>query len=179
MSPVLPLTAVSLALGILRFRQPWARRPRGETTLVWSVPLPARVRLQRANVYAIAALLILGGVGGWLPFAAQIVIVAATVGTLLLPLRYQLTERDLALGRTPPLELGRVTGLTEAAGCVRLATAERQIVVWLPGGMGDAKMIASLRRAITKASTDTAVPMEPSAHGVASRRQSRVRHRAA
>jgi hypothetical protein len=160
MNPVPLLVLVSLALVAFRFYQPWVARPPGTVVRTFRVPLMARVRLQRANVYAVAALMFLGGVGRWLPGAVQLLVAAAVVVLLLLPLRYTLTEGGIALGRTRLrrwsefAEVERIGGravLTPSAG-------EVPMEVWLPGAPTDDAIEATLRRLVGGESAPAPTP---------------------
>jgi hypothetical protein len=144
------LLAVSLALVALRFHMPWVRSPQGELIRKFSVPLRAKVRLQRPNVYAIAGLMLLGGIGGWVPALAQVAIVLAVVGILLLPLDYTITDREIALGRTPARAWTDFTAVDSRPGRVQLqpVAGAARYDVWLPDNAGSTAIEADLRRLV-------------------------------
>jgi hypothetical protein len=158
MNPALFLVLVSLVLLILRGYQPWVKPIDGALVRRWRVPLAAKVRLQRANVYAIAALLILGGLGGWLPGGAQLLVVLSVVAVLLAPLQYTLTETGIALGRTSPRPWRDFTGCDRRGDRVVLDPAEgvAGMTIWLPRPPEDRLAVNDLRRLVRGAPRGTA-----------------------
>jgi hypothetical protein len=144
------LLVVSLGLVALRFHMPWVRPARGDAIRKISVPLRAKVRLQRPNVYAIAALMLLGGIGGWVPAVAQIAVVLAVVGILLLPLDYTVTDQEIALGRTPARVWTDFARVEQRPGRLFLQPIEgaAHFEVWLPSNADDTAIEAELRRLV-------------------------------
>ncbi|WP_322802420.1 hypothetical protein [Thermoflexus sp.] len=67
--------------------------------LLLEVPLGWRERWRwhRKNLYALAILILLGALGGWLPLLGQGMIAGFALLVLLLPLRYRFTEEGVAL----------------------------------------------------------------------------------
>ena len=67
--------------------------------LLLEVPLGWRERWRwhRRNFYALTALLVLGALGGWLPFPLSAMIVICVPGIMFIPLRYRFTEEGVAL----------------------------------------------------------------------------------
>ncbi|WP_376788632.1 hypothetical protein [Thermoflexus sp.] len=67
--------------------------------LLLEVPLGWRERWRwhRKNLYALAILILLGSLGGWLPLLGQGMIAGFALLVLLLPLRYRFTEEGVAL----------------------------------------------------------------------------------
>ncbi len=67
--------------------------------LLLEVPLGWRERWRwhRKNLYALAILILLGALGGWLPLLGQGMIAGLALLVLLLPLRYRFTEEGVAL----------------------------------------------------------------------------------
>jgi hypothetical protein len=70
--------------------------PIGRISLGWS----ERVRLQRTNVYAIGAVLLLASVTSNLPLIGVIAVIVGVMAVLAIPARYVLTTRGVALNRT-------------------------------------------------------------------------------
>jgi hypothetical protein len=141
MNPVPFLVLVGLALVAFRFYQPWTARPEGVVVRRFRVPLMARVRLQRPNVYALAGLMILGGAGGWLPPGVQLLIAGATVVLLFIPVRYTLTDQGIALGRTRMRRWSEFEDVECIGGRLLLVPVEGEAAfeVWLPAsGEADA-----------------------------------------
>jgi hypothetical protein len=56
-----------------------------------------RWRWHRKNFYALAVLILLGGIGGWLPPLGQGMVAGFALLVLLLPHRYRFTEEGVAL----------------------------------------------------------------------------------
>ena len=152
MNPAAFLVVVSLALLAGRFHQPWVNPLEGTTIRQWPVPLSARIRLQRTNVYAIAAVLVLGGAGGWLPGGAQILVVIAVIALLALPVHYTLSERGIVLGRTPYRSWTEFDGTEERPGRIELrgAAGHPSMTVWLPGPPDDRDAAADVRRLVQR-----------------------------
>ncbi|HKD75325.1 MAG TPA: hypothetical protein VKB76_07505, partial [Ktedonobacterales bacterium] len=63
----------SLALMVARVYQPWVKRPKDTVLLSYVVPFRLRFRMQRANVYALAGLLVLGTIGQWINTTALLI----------------------------------------------------------------------------------------------------------
>jgi hypothetical protein len=71
-------------------------QPVGRISLGWR----ERVRLQRTNVYAIGAVLLLASATSNLPLIGVLVVIVGILGILAIPTRYVLTTRGVALNRT-------------------------------------------------------------------------------
>jgi hypothetical protein len=144
------LLAASLTLVVLRFHMPWVRPARGDIVRKINVPIRAKVRLQRPNVYAIAALMLLGGIGGWVPAVAQIAVVLAVSGIFILPLEYTVTTQEIAFGRTPARGWDEFTSVERQSVRLLLTPAEgaRRFEVWLPSDADETAIEADLRRLV-------------------------------
>src|ERR1700704_4256965 len=70
--------------------------PIGRISLGWS----ERVRLQRTNVYAIGAVLLLASVTSRLPLVGVLAVMLGILAILAIPTRYVLTTNGVALNRT-------------------------------------------------------------------------------
>jgi len=173
MNPAAFLVVVSLGMLAIRFHQPWAKPLSGAVIRVWSVPLSARIRLQRTNVYAIAAVLVLGGAGGWLPGGAQILVVVAVIALLALPVHYTLADDGIVLGRTTRRLWTEFSTTEERPGRIELQGKDGHapLTVWLPGPPDDRAAISDVRRLAGR------LPAAPGneAAGIATTRSMRVR----
>ena len=152
MNPAVFLVALSFCLLIFRFHMPFMRKPEGALIRSFRAPVPARVRLQRANVYGVAAIMALGGLGGWLSLGGELLLAIGVMGALLLPLDYRVTDREIALGRSRPRKWSDFRSIEEKTGRVSLTADDgRHFVVWLPGAESDRAIIADLRRLVRPA----------------------------
>jgi hypothetical protein len=70
--------------------------PIGRISLGWN----ERVRLQRTNVYAIGAVLLLASVTSNLPLIGVVAVIVGIMAILAIPTRYVLTTRGVAMNRT-------------------------------------------------------------------------------
>ncbi len=68
-------------------------RPVLEVPMGWR----ERWRWHRRNLYALAALALLGALGGWMPVALQGMVIAFALLTLGIPIRYRFTTEGVAL----------------------------------------------------------------------------------
>jgi hypothetical protein len=173
------LLVVSLGLVALRFHMPWVRSPQGELIRKVNVPMRAKVRLQRPNVYAIGVLMLLGGIGGWVPAVAQIAVVLAVAGILIMPVDYTITDREIALGRTPARSWTDFVSIESRPGRLLLnpIPGAADFEVWLPGNAGSTAIEADLRRLVrggAQGRTTLAPPSKPSATGGGTARNKRA-----
>jgi hypothetical protein len=150
MNPAPLLILLSLWLMVMRFYQPGIAKPAGTIVRKYRVPLMARVRLQRANVYAVGAILVIGGIGGWLPPAIQLLIAAVVVILLFLPVDYTITGEGIALGRTRTRLWSEFASAERQGGRVNLKAIEGEagMSVWLPGAPADGAVEIELRRLV-------------------------------
>ncbi len=134
MLPTVVLLGMSLTLIAGRCYHPWAARPPGSVVIRIPVPFGAKVRMQRTNVYALAALLLLGSVGGWIAPLLELAMIATTMGLLLLPVHYTLTDHAIALGRTPFRKWTEFTRAETRRGLVTLRGRDGAdgLPIWLP-----------------------------------------------
>jgi hypothetical protein len=138
-----PLVVLSLLLLAARVWQPWAPAMPGKPLAIWRVPLRARVAIQRSQVYAVAAIVVLGGLGGWLPGVIQLVVVAVALAIVFWPwLSYTLTDEGFALGRTPPRRWSEFSRCTAESGRIALddAASGRTVSIWLSDTPGTGKV---------------------------------------
>lgn len=182
MNPVPMLVLVSLALVAFRFYQPWAARPTGVLVRRFRVPLMARVRLQRANVYAVALLMVLGGAGGWLSGGVQLLIAGTVIALLFIPIYYTLTNDGITIGRTSLRPWSAFTAVKRVGGRAFLTPVdgEMRFEVWLPAEPeGDAvemtlkrltgTLVSSATPPVAKVRGKAKRPATHGSHGVAKR----------
>ncbi len=152
MNPVVFLVLLSFCLLVFRYHMPIAKRPQGHPLRTINVSMPARVRLQRPNVYGVGALMALGAIGGWLPFGALLLLALGVMGVLLLPLSYQLTDVEIALGRSRPRAWSEFQSIEQEPRRLVLKSDDgRTFTVWLPGGTTDAAILADVRQLVRPA----------------------------
>jgi hypothetical protein len=118
------------------------------------IPLPfrQRVRLQRANIYAISGLLILGVVGHWVSTLLLLIILLSITAILFIPARYLLTEDGLAMGRTPLRRWIEFRDVELRPGRVHLFGAGdwRDMDILIPTTEDGEQVLAVVRRALLR-----------------------------
>lgn len=92
---------VILSLGFMLFR---VVSPRGVTVqgrILRTVTLNFRERLQlqRTNMLCLGVILLLGGLGHWVPLPFELLAIVASYGVLMVPVRYQITSHGIGLNR--------------------------------------------------------------------------------
>jgi len=139
-----------------RIYLPWVGPPDDAVMGRSRIPFRARVRLQRANVYGIEVILLLGVIGGWLNPLVELLVMGMVMVILLVPVHYTFTRSGIALGRTPLRHWSEFADVEVRPGCAHLRGADgwRDMRVWLPGSAEDARVVALLRRAIQGADSD-------------------------
>ena len=89
-----------LIVMLIRVVPPMGVRIEGTPIGRVSLGFRERVRLQRTNVYAIGAVLLLVSATGGMPLLGELAVIAGVVGILAIPTRYILTDRGISLNRT-------------------------------------------------------------------------------
>lgn len=140
----------------LRWALPWGPAPQGELLAQASLPLRARARVQRANVYSAAGLMLLGAIGGWLSTGAELALIAAIALALFIPVRYTLTDQEVALGRTAPRRWSafRDVEVLRNRAILRGVDGESDMSIWLASGEDEERLIALLRHRVRLAARD-------------------------
>ncbi len=94
-------------------------------TLIHTTKLSFRYRLlyHRTSIYMIGSVMVLGGVGGWLSFALQVVMVLAAFAILGIPIKYQFTTQGLALNNVVTRSWDEFQTVERQARVLRLNTA--------------------------------------------------------
>lgn len=85
---------------LLRVAMPLGVHIPGEPIGQVSLSLGERVRLQRTNVYAIGAVLLLTTLSGELPLVLELLVVLGVSAILCIPASYRLTSEGIALNHT-------------------------------------------------------------------------------
>ncbi len=131
-----------------RWSLPFTPPPAGEPLTKLPLPFRSRVRAQRLNVYSVAAVMMLGAIGGWLSTGAEIALLVAVTIALFIPIRYTLTDEEITLGRTAPHRWSAFSDVEVLRGraVLRGADGEADLPVWLPGAQTDDERIVSLLR---------------------------------
>lgn len=70
-----------------------------EAMVIKQIVLPFRYRMlyHRFSMYSVGLVMVLGGVGGWMSFAFQVVLAMGTFAILGIPIKYTLTTQTIAL----------------------------------------------------------------------------------
>jgi uncharacterized membrane protein len=94
---VILLIGMLLITMLTRVFLPIGQKPEG--VVIKKVVLPFRYRLlyHRVSIYSAGLIMVLGGVGGWMSFAFQVVLALATFAILGIPIKYTLTSQAIAL----------------------------------------------------------------------------------
>src|SRR4051812_41572595 len=94
------LFGAMLIVMLLRVALPIGVRVPGTPVGRISLTLTERVRLQRTNVYAIGAVLLLCAATQAIPLAVELFVVVGVFAILAIPARYTLTTEGIAFNRT-------------------------------------------------------------------------------
>jgi hypothetical protein len=140
----------SLALMVSRIYLPWVRQPKEAVLLSYVVPFRLRVRMQRANIYGLAVLLVLGTIGHWIAPTALLLALGSTLLILAVPVRYTLTTTGIMLGRTPMYAWTMFGEMEPRPARVHLVGTDdwRPLDVWLPRPPDDARALVMIRRCL-------------------------------
>jgi hypothetical protein len=138
----------SLILMVARIYLPWIAKPDEPILMSYVIPFRLRTRLQRANIYSLAGLLLLGTIGQWINPLSLLLTIACTMLILAVPVRYSITKSGIILGRTPICRWEEFSSLEQRSAHVHLnGTGDwRPLNVWLPRPPEDAEVIALMRR---------------------------------
>ncbi len=140
----------------LRWAHPWALAPKGELLVKAPLPLRARARVQRANVYSAAGLMLLGVIGGWLSTGAELALIAAIALALFIPVGYTLTDQEVVLGRTAPRRWSafRDVEVLRNRAILRGVDGEPDMNIWLASGEDEERLVALLRHRVRLAARE-------------------------
>jgi hypothetical protein len=94
---VISLFGIMLLTMLTRVLLPFGQKPEGSVVLQVSLPFRQRLLYHRTSIYLIGTVMVLGGIGGWLSFAYQIIIVLAAFAIVGLKIRYIFTVEGVAL----------------------------------------------------------------------------------
>ncbi|MBA3825618.1 MAG: hypothetical protein H0X24_17190 [Ktedonobacterales bacterium] len=138
----------SLALMVARIYLPWVKQPQEPALLSYVLPFRLRVRMQRANVYALAGLVVLGTVGRWINPVSLLITLGTMLLILALPTRTTLTKSGITIGRTPLYRWNEFSTVEERPGRAHLVGKDdwRPVDIWLPRAPDDAPVLALMRR---------------------------------
>src|SRR6266542_6066813 len=89
-----------LIVMLLRIAPPLGVRIDGEPIGKVTLGMRERVRLQRTNVYAIGAMLLVTAFAGDMPLILQGAVMLGVLAILAIPVRYVFTTRGVAMNRT-------------------------------------------------------------------------------
>lgn len=138
----------SVLLLFARWSLPIAPLPVGAIIARAPLALRARIRAQRLNFYCVAGLMLLGAIGGWLSWLAELILVVSVAIALFIPIKYTLTEEELALGRTQPRRWSAFRDVEVRRGRAVLLgmDGEDDMSVWLSGVAADDDRMVNLLR---------------------------------
>jgi len=89
-----------LLISMLAKARPKIKEPApGKALKTLPMGLPSRFQLHRSSLLALLTGIIFGVVTGWLPLSFAGIIAAITIITILLPMRYTLTTKGVAVGQ--------------------------------------------------------------------------------
>ena len=89
-----------LIVMLLRIAPPIGVRLEGEPIGKVTLGMRERVRLQRTNIYAIGAVLLVASFAGDMPLIVELAVMVGVLAILAIPVRYVFTARGIALNRT-------------------------------------------------------------------------------
>ncbi len=95
--PVLMLFGLMLIVMLMRVTLPFGANTEGKVIAQASLSFRERLLYQRINVYAIGLVLALAAVTGAVSGPIEMVVILATFSILMLPVRYTLTSRGIAI----------------------------------------------------------------------------------
>ena len=119
---VITLFGIMLLTMLTRVVLPMGQKPQG--TVIRQVTLPFRQRLlyHRTSIYLVGTAMVLGGLGGWLSFAYQVIIVMATFAIVGMKIRYTFTADGVGLNNVVFREWDEFTSVeSDARGLKILA----------------------------------------------------------
>lgn len=94
---VISLFGVMLLTMLTRVILPLGQKPEGMPIKQVSLPFRQRLLYHRTSIYLIGTAMVLGGVGGWLSFAFQVIIVMAVFAIVGVKIHYNFTSEGVAL----------------------------------------------------------------------------------
>lgn len=138
----------SLVLMMARIYLPWVVRPKGAVLLSYVIPFRLRVRLQRANVYALMGVLVLGAVGHWVNSISLLLALICMAAILAIPARYYITKDGITLGRATTYHWSEFSAVDQRSGRAHLIGEGdwRSVDIWLPRPPDDEPVLKMIRR---------------------------------
>src|SRR5262249_20470086 len=94
---VILLFGCMLAVMLMRVFLPLGQRTAGTERAVFALGLKERLLYQRTNIYAIGAVLVLTALTGLISVPIELVVFAAVLAILMIPVRYRLTDQGIGL----------------------------------------------------------------------------------
>ena len=122
--PFVFLFGAMLIVMLLRIAPPIGVRIDGEPVGKVTLSMRERVRLQRTNIYAIGAMLLVTALAGNIPLFVEVIVIAGVLAILMIPVRYVLTTEGLALNRTVFRHWTEFRGVEADAAGVKLVPVD-------------------------------------------------------
>jgi hypothetical protein len=97
--PGIILLSLSLAFMLMRVVAPAGPRPEGRVLREVTLSLRERAAMQRFNLIALGAILLLSAIGHWVRLPFEVLAIVAAYGILMVPARYTLTTTGVGLNR--------------------------------------------------------------------------------
>ena len=136
---VITLFGIMLLTMLTRVVLPMGQKPQG--TPIRQVVLPFRQRLlyHRTSIYMIGVTMVLGGLGGWLSFAYQVIIVAATFAIVGMKIRYHFTTGGVGMNNVVFREWDEFASVEGDPRSLKIVAKDtmRPFKIILPPGEGE------------------------------------------
>jgi hypothetical protein len=138
----------SLVLMVARIYLPWVTRSKDTVLLSYVIPFRLRVRLQRANIYSLMGVLVLGSVGHWITPLSLLMALACMAAILAVPARYAITKNGITLGRSTTYHWSEFSAMEQRPGRVHLIGKDdwRPVDIWLPRPPDEVPVLKVIRR---------------------------------
>ncbi|HEX2916613.1 MAG TPA: hypothetical protein VH186_37985 [Chloroflexia bacterium] len=117
---VILLVGVMLITMLTRVFLPIGQKMEGKTIKQVRLTLRYRMLYHRTSIYMIGTVMVLGGLGGWLSFAFQVVMVLGAFAILGIPIRYTFSSAGVALNNVVIRDWAEFEAVSEERTFIRL-----------------------------------------------------------
>lgn len=168
MAIILLLTGMFI-IAVMRVYLPLGTKAEGKQVRVLQLSFRERVLVQRTNLYLLAAVILIGAVGGFLRGPLQMVAIVGTFALLMIPVRYTLTTKGIAVNNVVFRGWSDFTGFREERTSIVLEAVEgqRSFRIHVLGGNRDdlkralVRLEKPARASRTRGSARTNVKVQP------------------
>jgi len=96
---VLVLFGLLFLTMLFRVAGPFGQKPKGQLIQKFGLSYRERLNYHRVSLYLLGLVMLLGGLGGWLPFVWQVMVVLVAFAVVSLPASYIITSEGLVFNR--------------------------------------------------------------------------------